>query len=211
VLKVVSDDIVRDVVDCLYKVFIDSILPKLRNIVDECKRYLYFLAWLNNELEKKGLGRIIITGGFAVEIYTARIYRTMDVDIIVENGIAKEVIENFLKKFSEKIGRGYLPQYEILQLKSIDIVSTIYNKPAKPTKITINSYAVYIEPVEELIATYLAGWKYWGATEDRDKALWLYIVWRERIDINYIEKRVKELNIEDYFEELRKIASGSIS
>jgi hypothetical protein len=68
---VVSEDMVRDVVDYLYKVFIDSILSKLRNIVDESKRYLYFLAWLNNELEKKRLGRIIITGGICCrDIYS---------------------------------------------------------------------------------------------------------------------------------------------
>ncbi len=205
-LKVVSRAVVEDFVEYLYKVFMDSILPKLRSIADESKRYLYFLAWLNTELEKRGFGRVIITGGFAVEMYTARVYRTMDVDIIIENGVAKEVVESFLKRFSERIGRGYLPQYEILQLKSIDIVSTVYSKPAKPTRITINGYTVYVEPVEELIATYLAEWKYWGATEDRDKALWLYIVWKERIDLNYLEKRVRELKVEDYFEELKRVA-----
>jgi hypothetical protein len=203
---VVSRAVVEDFVEYLYKVFMDSILPKLRSIADESKRYLYFLAWLNTELEKRGFGRVIITGGFAVEMYTARVYRTMDVDIIIENGVAKEVVESFLKRFSERIGRGYLPQYEILQLKSIDIVSTVYSKPAKPTRITINGYTVYVEPVEELIATYLAEWKYWGATEDRDKALWLYIVWKERIDLNYLEKRVRELKVEDYFEELKRVA-----
>lgn len=202
----VSRAVVEDFVEYLYKVFMDSILPKLRSIADESKRYLYFLAWLNTELEKRGFGRVIITGGFAVEMYTARVYRTMDVDIIIENGVAKEVVESFLKRFSERIGRGYLPQYEILQLKSIDIVSTVYSKPAKPTRITINGYTVYVEPVEELIATYLAEWKYWGATEDRDKALWLYIVWKERIDLNYLEKRVRELKVEDYFEELKRVA-----
>lgn len=202
--------LVEEVANQLLEIFTNSILQKLGGIVDESKRYLYFLAWLNNELEKRGLGRIIITGGFAVEIYTARIYRTMDVDIIVENGLARDIIEAFLREFSERIGRGYLPQYEILQLKSIDVVSTVYGKPAKPTRIAIDSYTVYVEPVEEIIVTYLAGWKYWGATEDRDKAIWLYIVWREKLDINYLEKRAKDLNVEDYLEELKKIALHQI-
>jgi len=39
---------------------------------------------LNEELMKRGLGRVIIVGVFAAEIYSARAYRTGDVDIIVE-------------------------------------------------------------------------------------------------------------------------------
>ncbi|MEM4554179.1 MAG: hypothetical protein QXI86_08150 [Ignisphaera sp.] len=190
----------------MYRVFHSDILPKLIQIADEGKRYLYFLAWLNRELAVRNLGRIILTGGFAVEIYTGRVYRTMDVDIIVEGVGAKEVVELFLKMFSENIGRGYLPRYEILQLKSIDIVSTVYTKPVQPTKIEIDEhYTIYVEPVEELIVTYLAGWKFWSATEDRDKALWLYMVWRDRVDLGYLEKRAREENVYDYLKELEEI------
>jgi hypothetical protein len=77
-------------------------------------------------LESRGFGRIIITGGFAVEVYTGRVHRTMDVDIIADK--CAEFVEYFLEKFSEKIGRGYLPRYEILVLKSIDIVSNTYKR-----------------------------------------------------------------------------------
>ncbi len=189
----------------LYRIFYSNILSRLTSIADEGKRYLYFLAWLNRELIDRNLGRIIVTGGFAVEIYTGRVYRTMDVDIIVEGVGAREAVELFLKKFSESIGRGYLPKYEILQLKSIDIVSTIYTKPIQPTKIQVGEYYLYIEPVEELIITYLAGWKFWGATEDRDKALWLYMVWRDRVDVRYLEKRAEEENVYDYLKKFREI------
>lgn len=197
-----------DVVDEIMKTFINDVLAKLSKISDEAKRYLYFIAWLNSELEKRGLGRIIITGGFAVELYTARAYRTMDVDIIVDGAQAIKVVEEFLKKFSEVIGRGYLPRYEILQLKSIDIVSSTYRREVEPTKIVVNSYVAYLEVVEELIVTYLAGWKFWEATEDRDKALWLYMVWREKIDEEYLARRAKEENVLDYLEMLKGILSS---
>lgn len=198
------------IVDELYRFFCSSILPNLAQIADEGKRYLFFLAWLNSELVGRNVGRIILTGGFAVEIYTGRVYRTMDVDIIVEGAEAKNIVENFMSRFSEVIGRGYLPKYEILQLKSIDIVATIYTKPVQPTKVQIDSYYIYVEPVEELIITYLAGWKFWEATEDRDKALWLYIVWRDKIDLGYLERRAREENVHDYLEKLRRISEKSI-
>jgi len=44
----------------------------------ETDRFLKFLAILNTLLEDKGLGRIIIVGGFAVELYSGRSYRTGD-------------------------------------------------------------------------------------------------------------------------------------
>lgn len=201
---------IDSVVEELCRVFHSFVLPKLAQITDEGRRYLYFLAWLNRELTDRGLGRVILTGGFAVEIYTGRVYRTMDVDIIVEGTEAREAIELFLKRFSENIGRGYLPRYELLQLKSIDIVSTVYTKPAQPTKIIVDGLYLYVEPVEELIVTYLAGWKFWNATEDRDKTLWLYIVWKDRMDLSYLEERAKEENVYDYLEELRKMVAQSV-
>ena len=47
----------------------------------ETDRFLKFLAMLNTLLEEKGLGRVIIVGGFAAEIYSGRSYRTGDVDM----------------------------------------------------------------------------------------------------------------------------------
>lgn len=206
--KSISTESLEGLVEELYREFENKVLPKLLEVPEETKRYLYFLSWLNKELEDRGRGRIIVTGGFAVEVYTGRIYRTMDVDIIVEGVNVTKVVESFLARFSEKIGRGYLPKYEVLQLKSIDIVSSIYGKRAQPTKLLVDDLHVYLEPVEELITTYLAGWKYWGATEDRDKALWLYIVWRDRLDEEYLNKRSKEEGVEDYLELLKKIVSS---
>ena len=197
-----------DVVDEIVEAFLSEVLGKLSGISDETKRYLYFIAWLNSELERRGLGRIIITGGFAVELYTARAYRTMDVDVIVEGAQAAEVVEGFLRRFSEAIGRGYLPRYEVLQLKSIDIVSTAYGRGVEPTRVLVEGYSVYVEPVEELIVTYLAGWKFWGATEDRDKALWLYMVWRERVDGEYLARRAEDEGVLDYLERLKGVASS---
>lgn len=193
-------------VDELYRLFKREVLAKLAEVHVETDRYLYFISWLNAELERRGLGRIIVTGGFAVEVYTGRVHRTMDVDVIAEGAQAARVVEEFLAKFSERIGRGYLPRYEVLQLKSLDLVSTVYDKNLPPVKLLVGEYYVYLVPVEELVVAYLAGWKYWNATEDRDKALWLYAVWRERVNIEYLKNRAKEERVEDYLEKLEEIA-----
>jgi len=201
-----SEDKIGVIIELLHKELTTSVLPRLRAEVDETKRYLLFIAWLNKKFEELNLGRIIITGGFAVEIYTGRTYRTMDVDIVVDGSLATKVIEGLLSKFSEKIGRGYLPKYESLDVKSIDIVSNSYTRKAKPIKIIIDDYYAYLEPPEELIVTYLSGWKFWKSTEDRDKAMWLYIVWRDRLDEEYLVQRVAEEKVMDKLNELRRLS-----
>ena len=192
-----------ELAESLYVEFEKEILPRLKEITEETKRYLYLIAWLNTKLEGGGLGRIIITGGFAVEVYTGRIYRTMDVDVIVEGINAGSLVERFLEKFSEKIARGFLPKYELLQLKSIEVVSVVYGRKSQPTKLVVGDFHVYVEPVEELVITYLAGWRFRESTEDRDKSYWLYALWRERIDHEYLESRAVEEGVYDYLRALQ--------
>jgi len=179
------------------------ILPLLESTSDETKRFLLFIAWLNGFLESRGLGRIVITGGFAVEVYTGRVYRTMDVDVIADN--CAEYVEGFLERFSEKIGRGYLPRYEVLVLKSIDVVSSAYKRRRNPVELSVNGYKVYLDPVEDLVAVYLSGWKYWGSTEDRDKALWLLATWLDKIDAEYLKATCEEKGVLDKLEELLNV------
>ena len=195
----------------LYRELVETLLPRLRGVRDETRRFLLLLAWLNTRLEELGLGRVVVTGGFAVEVYTGRVYRTMDVDVIVEGRGALRVTEKLLSMVSELIGRGYLPREEALCLKSIDIVSTLYDRGAAPVKILVDGYYVYMEPPEELVVRYLAGWKFWGSREDRDKALWVYTVWRDRLDHEYLWQRAREEGVEDRLRELALFVESSES
>ena len=176
-------------------------LPVLRREYNETRRYIKLMAWLNTEFERRELGRIIITGGFAVEVYSGRIYRTMDVDIIVE-GKACDILEALLKRIGERIGRGYLLKYEELELKSIDIVSRVYNRRLAPVKLQVDELYVYLDPPEALITTYLAGWKFWDATEDRDKAIWLLAATKPILKIDVLNKLAKESDVADKLNEL---------
>jgi len=47
---------------------------------------LELMAEVNAFLEECGLGRVIVVGGYAVELYSGGAYRTGDVDVIVEGG-----------------------------------------------------------------------------------------------------------------------------
>jgi hypothetical protein len=198
---------VEVLVEEAFREFSERVLPKLQLVAEETRRFLYFIAWLNSFVESRGLGRVVVTGGFAVEVYTARVYRTMDVDVVAE-GRAAEFLERFLGRFSERIGRGFLPSYEVLSLKSVDVVSSVYTRGREPTVLEVDGLRVYLDPVEDLVATYLAGWKFWGSTEDRDKALWLLATWLDRLDRGYLEELCREYRVEDKLGELLAVLTN---
>jgi hypothetical protein len=171
---------------------------------DETSRFLKLSALINTFLESQGLGRIVITGGFAVEVYTGRTYRTMDVDVIAE-GLSEEILRRTLENIGRRIGRGYLIDYGDLMLKSIDIVATTYTRRKKPVKLVVDGDYVYLDPPEDLIVVYLAGWKFWNATEDRDKALALLKIFQNKLDEKYLDERARDENVIDKLGELTEL------
>jgi radical SAM superfamily enzyme YgiQ (UPF0313 family) len=169
----------------------------------ETDRFLKFLAILNTLLEGKGLGRIIIVGGFAAEIYSGRSYRTGDVDVIIE-GEAEKLVSQVLKEISDFGLRIYLPKIKEISEKGIDIVGNIYNRRKPPLKVKVDSYHVYIIPPEEVVLTYLEAWKFWNSIEDRNKAVLVYCAQRNRIDINYINLEGERRGVKDFLDKLKE-------
>jgi len=158
-----------------------------------------FLAVLNRYMEERGLGRVIITGGYAVELYTSRAYRTGDVDVIVVGGSA--FFEGVLKSLgAQRVGRGYeLPQ---IIAYTIDVVSTSYTKPRDPIRVRVGDCWVYIEPPEEVVVSCLNACKYWSSDFDCEKALMVIVAQRDHIDFKYLERRCGE---ESTLDTLRKL------
>lgn len=183
---------------------IRSKINELAREPDETSRFLKLSALINTFLESQGLGRIVITGGFAVEVYTGRTYRTMDVDVIAE-GLSEEILRRTLENIGRRIGRGYLIDYGDLMLKSIDIVATTYTRRKKPVKLVVDGDYVYLDPPEDLIVVYLAGWKFWNATEDRDKALALLKIFQNKLDEKYLDERAKDEDVIDKLGELTEL------
>ncbi len=159
------------------------LLERLRS-VDETEAVLRFLAWLNGVVSKLG-GRIIITGGFAAEVYSGRAYRTLDVDVIVEGGPrVVRLVEELLRRLGDKPAREYL----VAGLpKAIDIVAVTAGR-RRLVELETPEGIVYIESPEDTIAAYLRGWKYWGSLEDRDKALAVLTAWLDKLDLDYLRE-----------------------
>lgn len=180
---------------------VENILKRIDAISDVSNKLLYLLSSINSYLESKGIGRMIIVGGFAVELYSGGTYRTGDIDIIIENARASKIVREILKEIGfERTGRIYLSE-EFLE-KAIDIVGVVYDKPKEPVKIEINNFWIYILPPEETIISCLNAFKYWNSDVDFEKSAMVLKAQEKRIDWEYLERRARE---EGVIEELRRI------
>ncbi|MGC9067655.1 MAG: hypothetical protein ACP5GU_00845 [Thermoprotei archaeon] len=166
------------------------------------------LAFINTFLEKHALGKIIISRGFAAEFYSGGGYKTLDVDVIVEG---KTETVNLLKELLKSIGyiesgRFYVATLSSLVDKALDIVGVVYDKPKPPIKIKTNEYHVYMIPPEEAIIYALAAAKYWLSVSDFERAVLVYVVQKENLDIEYLKKRAREENVTEYLTKIIEIA-----
>jgi hypothetical protein len=202
-----KDSEIEERVDRLFNDY-QEIRQRILGIKDETRRFILFLGFLNTWFIRNGLGFIVVTGGFAVELLTGRAYRTADVDVITSDPMVSDILEGFLKRIGEKIARGYLPLYEELAAKSIDIVAASYTRRKSPVELIVDDYILYIDPPEELIVSYLVAWKYWESTIDRDKALWIYMVLHDKLDHEYLKNRAGDENVLDKLSELESISKS---
>ena len=171
--------------------------------LDETEATLRFLAWLNTRVAEPRGGRVVVTGGFAAEVYSGRAYRTLDVDIIVEGGPrVTRLVEKLLEALGERPAREYLvPGLP----KAIDIVATTLGD-REIVEIETPEGRVYIESPEDTIAAYLRGLRYWRSPEDRDKALAVLTAWLERLDLEQLRRLAARDTTLEELERLLEVA-----
>ncbi len=184
------------------------LVEKLEAVSSDTERFLLFVAWLNTVLERRGC-RLIVTGGFAVEIYTGAAYRTLDIDLVVEGVGCAEILERFLKTVADRGLRIYIPRLRSLMSKGIDIVGAVYARKKSPVLVEVlidgRKLRLWLEPPEELVVRYLAGWKFWNSSEDRDKVFALLNALWNKMDRRYLEERAREENVYDKLVEAMKV------
>ena len=164
---------------------------------------LEVVAEVNSFLEERGLGKVVIVGGFAVEVYTGGAYRTGDIDIIVEGGSA--LLRKALAMIEEWRGRVWV--HRALSY-AIDIVPSHYDKRKPPVVLEVGSKRVYVEPPEECIVSSLAACVYWGSDLDCERASMVMAAQWDVLDWGYLEKRCEEEGVAPRLAEVKRVVEA---
>jgi len=189
-----------------FKFEFNSLVNALVNIRDSTYRFLMLVAFMNTFFGKHRLGRIIISRGFAAEFYSGG-YKTLDIDIIIEGSSnAVSMLKLFLRSIDYvESGRFYISTFSQLVGKALYVVGMVYDKPKPPLKLNVNDYFVYMIPPEEAIIYALAAAKYWSSASDFERAVLVYAVQKEHLDMSYLNKRAEEEGVKDYLEKVMKL------
>jgi len=161
-----------------------------------------FVACVNEALKERG-ARLIVTGGFGVELFTGASYRTADVDLKTDGSVdTLRDLEEALNEIGERPGREWIVSG---LTKAIDLLP-----PGAEGFVEVRTPCgvLYVEKPESLLIRYLAAWKFWDSKEDRDKAVALMFALEDLLDWGEVEALAKKEGVEDKLRELREWLSS---
>ncbi|NPA84718.1 MAG: hypothetical protein GXO07_01775 [Crenarchaeota archaeon] len=165
-------------------------LEKANRYKDPTEATACFLACLGKAYD------FVVTGGFAVELYTGGAYRTLDVDLIPLSGFEE------LEEALNELGRREAREWTIRGLlKAIDVLP-----PGETEYIVVKTPCgdLKVEAPERLLVRYLAAWKFWESSEDRDKAVALAFALEDLISWEKVRELAKKEGVEDKLRELEE-------
>ncbi len=164
------------------------------------KEKMRLIGRLNDELKKRGLAPVVVVGGSAVEFLTlGRLYKSEDIDITVTSVRVeeeREAIIEILKSWGfEGLGRTYHhSEFNI----TIDVLGSLENASKdKITKLEYEGLEILVVGVEDAILDRMRSCIYWNWKEDCELARGLLLVFREKLDVDYLlstkDTEVKEV------------------
>lgn len=178
---------------------------ELKQETDLFKRRIFFLAFLAEKLKDNGVDAILV-GGEAIDLYTAGIFATSDIDLLVNN---KTITEGLLNKFGfAKQGNGLWFNQDLNIV--IQVISESYSgDPARLRKFKVKDYELRVAAPEDLITNRLYSAKFWKSNPQRDleQTIALLRLFSDSIDNAYLDKLAKKNDIIDILFQARKYAS----
>lgn len=185
-------------------------LEELKQIDNPLLRRARFMAILSRELDKRGKNPVYIVGGHAVELYTQGGYTTMDIDIKGPRDAIVEILGEM--GFTRRTREYEHPELDLY----IDWLGEGLQAPEEDrerarTMEIDEEKKLYVKLIgyEDLIIDRLCSQKYFG---DQDGGLWArqilltLIAAGEKPDMDYLDKRAKDEEVEDVWQQLKAVA-----
>ena len=182
----------------------EALRERLLGERDPGKRRLIALGLLTRALAPHGIEPILVGGG-AMEFYTAGGYSTSDIDLAMPSG--SEVDAAFADMGFAKEGR-YWVREDLDLLFEAPAPAGLPGENAPRTDIEIEGLRIVVIGVEDLLLDRLRGGVHWRSGEDERWARRLALLYRDRIDWQYLRDRSKGVAEEaDALEQLAEEAA----
>ena len=165
---------------------------------------LGFLARVNNRLESEGVGRVVIVGGFAAELYSGGVYRTGDIDVIIDSRNSERAMDILNEELrgigARREGRVWISDY--FGVLALDVVGVTYVGRVKVLR--MDNGRIYVESPEDNVVTSLNACVYWSSDADCERAAAVLAAQWGNVDWDYLLDRARREGVLDKLNEIRK-------
>ncbi|MEZ0247779.1 MAG: hypothetical protein ABWJ97_00780 [Thermoproteus sp.] len=165
-----------------------------------CDPALAFLSLLNEELERRGLGSVVIVGGFAVELYSGGAYRTGDIDFVIHTTRPEEAYNIFTVMAQARGWRKISRVYEGPGPLYLDLVGFSYVGRRKELRAC--GSRLYVQSPEDAVVSSTNACVYWDSPADCERAAAVLAAQWNSVDWDYLFRKASESSVLKKLEEL---------
>lgn len=174
--------------------------------MSSCSPALSLLVELNREVESRRLGKVVIVGGSAVELYSGGAYRTGDIDL---DTYKPEEARRVFEELAEKRGwRRVSRTYEGPGALFLDLVR--YEYVGRVKVLEVCGGKVYAQSPEDAMASSINACVYWDSPGDCERAVAVLAAQRGYIDWGYLAALAEKNGVLAKLEELRRAVEGAL-
>ncbi|MGK0548314.1 MAG: DUF6036 family nucleotidyltransferase [Pyrobaculum sp.] len=176
--------------------------------MSSCSPAPSLLVELNREMEGRRLGRVVIVGGFAVELYSGGAYRSGDIDFVLDTYKPEEARRVF-DELAEKRGwRRVSRTYEGPGALFLDLVG--YEYVGRVKVLEICGGEVYVQSPEDAIVSSLNACVYGDSPGDCERAAAVLSAQWGHIDWGYLAALAEKNGVLAKLEELRHVVKVTL-
>jgi hypothetical protein len=172
---------------------------------DPFRRRMFFLGFFATKLKENNTDSILV-GGEAIDLYTAGVFSTSDIDLVVNN---RTITEKLLNKFGfGRQGNGLWFNADLNIV--IQVIDQFYSGDyGKLKKFRVKNYELKVAAPEDLIQNRLYSAKFWKSNTQRDmeESIALLKLFEDSIDNLYLDKLAHKHDIVDFLADARRYAS----
>ncbi len=177
--------------------------------MSSCSPALGFLAELNEEVWRRGLGRVVIVGGFAVELYSGVTYRRGDIDFVIDTPRVREARHVFEELVATRGWRKVSRVYEEPGALYLDLVGYTYTGRVKGLRTCGGS--VYVQSPEDAIVSSPNSCVYGEPPAVCERAAAVLTAQRERLNRDYPLEFARGNGVDKKLEEMRRVVEKTFS
>jgi hypothetical protein len=173
--------------------------------IDHARQIAMITSIISDSFEDAGM-RATLVGGSAIEIFAPGIFKTGDIDLVIEAETGPDRRERFDPVFAalgfEKSGRHWKRGDLFVEVPSQHL--------ADPSEIVrVGAFVVRVVAKEVLLADRVIGFKYWKYLAYGAQAIEMLSAFGSDLNEPILRRRLDQEGAADAFEELRALASSN--